>query len=563
MATTTRREASDPRPDARATTNAGSALLLEVAGGQTSAALIDLVEGNRHRFVAAGIRAHSHADADDLASRLHGCIEILEGRVSRRLRESNRLISPERKDGSGCDAAALTTSLPLKVALIASDDNPARRRLESVLATTVAIIGTRLDLIAVHRRGESALAALMSLLAERPEVVFVVAEPESSRRKATIDVGQHLSVALERADRELPIVLGVGTKAQTDVLGASVSRNADYRAIDLNAKGGAESLRSEALAAWRDTLDRRFAGHGLVRSKLSVPPLPTADGFAVALRYLASRRGAETWGVDLGEETTTIIRASQEQVLIGVAPMGSANAASWLGSRDAKGSAAEEVDGESLRDVLWNRLARPGTQPAAPAEHAATRMIAREAVAAVVSRAKVPSPNWKSGQSLLVIRGALAHSVAASANAIVEIARALGGIGLIEVAIDRHGILPGLGALAQSEPALVAEALLADGLHPLGTVAIGIGSGQRGIAADVELRPNTDSPSRCEAAVGAIGSMLLAAGETAELTITPPKGFDFGRGSGRAVAGRAAGGALGVIVAVQDASANNKRTSRG
>jgi hypothetical protein len=121
--------------------------------------------------------------------------------------------------------------------------------------------------------------------------------------------------------------------------------------------------------------------------------------------------------------------------------------------------------------------------------------------------------------------------------------------GFTDLAVDSIFMMPHLGVLSTVHPAAAAEVFEKDCLVPLGAALAPAGALRRPgeelcrvAVKGAEL--NTEEVIRA----GELKLLLLAAGQSAEVTAEPARRFDCGAGAGRMVRRTVRGGAVGLIL---------------
>jgi len=534
----------------------GPALLLEVGGTASRATLLDRVAG-RHRFVASGAAPMMPAQAaGDVILSIRGAVGEVERVTRRRLADSAGLVYPERSDGGGLDAAVVTVGAPLRVTLLTLGNGQASAQVQAALDGLSALV---VDVVGVEvvQAGASPLERLVGALGQGPDVVLVLGPSEREADKPTDVAMKCLAKALELTERPRPAVLYVGPPEVGVRLHDLLGQWEDLRTVDSRGSPEARAaIRGELRTIWQERLASEAGGFGPAQSWTGCQMVPTAECFAAALRFLALRRGCQVWGVDVGSSTTCLVRATAETASIHVQEAGVARRIQWALADKVLGQLATGVDPDSVRDYLWNRCVRPWAIPETPEEQMIGRALAREAIRSVRPTARGLNCAWRRQIGLVVARGGGLQSVGHSSDAAWAIADGLGASGVFELALDRHHMLPGLGALASIAPGAAVEALLADGLTPMATMVVGAGhAGPGERVALAELRGLDGLRRQTVVLAGQPASLPLGASEVADLTLTPERGADFGWGRGAAVEMRVRGGRLGLLVGARAGAA--------
>jgi hypothetical protein len=126
--------------------------------------------------------------------------------------------------------------------------------------------------------------------------------------------------------------------------------------------------------------------------------------------------------------------------------------------------------------------------------------------------------------------------------------------GMVDLAIDRDGLMIAAGALATVDPAAAASVFERDALMHLGSAVIVGGATHEGdLACRGEIRYGSGESTQFSVASGAIELLPLRPGETASLTLRPERKFSIGgHPAGETVVvsneRQLSGGAVGIII---------------
>jgi hypothetical protein len=121
-------------------------------------------------------------------------------------------------------------------------------------------------------------------------------------------------------------------------------------------------------------------------------------------------------------------------------------------------------------------------------------------------------------------------------------------VGVTQIMLDRHSLLPMLGVAAELNSLLSVQVLESGAFHNLGTIISVTSNASYGTSV-LQMRVQTDKEeSRSEIRQGSIGIVPLAVGQTARLSLHPLHRADIGAGPGRAQVITVSGGALGVVI---------------
>ena len=121
--------------------------------------------------------------------------------------------------------------------------------------------------------------------------------------------------------------------------------------------------------------------------------------------------------------------------------------------------------------------------------------------------------------------------------------------GVTRLAVDSIFMMPQLGVLAEVHEKSATEVFEKDCLIHLGTLVAPVGAGQEGKpCVKFEARLPDGSTVSEDIPFGEMKVYPLGAGETAQVKVTPARGFDVGVGPGKPLEQKLSGGVVGLIV---------------
>jgi hypothetical protein len=136
---------------------------------------------------------------------------------------------------------------------------------------------------------------------------------------------------------------------------------------------------------------------------------------------------------------------------------------------------------------------------------------------------------------MIVVRGSTFANTPRLGQVALMVLDALQPTGIFALALDRYGILPGLGAAAAQNPLLPVQALNASSLVHLGHVIAPAGTASPGRKV-MHITVESEEGRRLledERAFGTLDVLPLETGQMVTVTVQPQRGFDIGLGSGK------------------------------
>lgn len=549
---------------------ADTLLAVDVGSVNTRASLFDVVDG-RYRLVATG-RASSTAGPPlfDVSEGVRNALDQVRAITGRRLvDESEALIMPATRDGSGVDLFVATTSAGPKVRTVLVGLMPgisvesAHRLAASTYLDVVQEIG-----LMDRRREEEQIDVI---LAARPDLILVVGGTDGGAGASVVEMVDVTSLAANLLpESQKPRVVYAGNRT----LAASVverfgdrlpvSLTANLRpSIDREELEPARQLLSEVIAEARRS---RISGFDELTHWSGGNLLATADAFGRVVRYLSRvydrRKGV--LGVDLGASQTTVAAAFDGDLRLSVnLDLGLGDALPGLLRHSSLDKVARwlpfEMPASDIHDYLSNKALHPSTIPIEPVELHLEYALARQALRTAIGLARQTWPMVRGQRSvesmpplepILASGGALARCPRPGYTVMVLL-DALQPSGVSTLVLDPYSLMPAMGAAAGVLPMAAVQVLESGSFVSLATVVSPVGSGRFGRPV-LRLRVDREAGGEAvegEIRLGQVAVIPLGQGQHARLTLRPERGFDVGFGGpGRAGVLRVAGGAVGLVV---------------
>jgi hypothetical protein len=549
---------------------ADTLLTVDVGSVNTRASLFDVVDG-RYRLVATG-RASSTAGPPlfDVSEGVRNALDQLRQITGRRLvDETESLVMPATRDGSGVDVFVATTSAGPRVRAVLVGLMPgisvesAQRLASSTYLEVVEQIG-----LMDRRREEEQIDVI---LAARPDLLLVVGGTDAGAGASVLGMVDVASLAANLLpDGQKPRVVYAGNRT----LAASVVERFGDRtpvalAPNLRPAIGEEDLEparrllSEVIAEARAA---RISGFDELSHWSGGHLLPTAEAFGRVVRYLSRvydrRKGV--LGVDLGASQTTIAAAFDGDLRLSVhSDLGLGDALTGLLRYSTLDKIARwlpfEMAESDIHDYLSNKALHPGTLPVEPTELHLEYALARQALrtALGLARASWPEVRGQHGaesmpalEPILASGGPLARCPRPGYTVLVLL-DSLQPSGVSTLVLDPYSLMPAMGAAASVLPMASVQVLESGSFVSLATVVSPVGQGRFGRPV-LRLRLERDDGGEAvegEVRLGQMVTIPLGQGQHAKLTLRPERGFDVGcGGNGKAGILRVAGGAVGVVI---------------
>jgi hypothetical protein len=524
-------------------------------------ALIDLVDGV-HRLVAQ-TRVPSTVDApwQDIMAGLQHAVEQLSEITGRPLlAPDGELLRPSRPTGGGVDYFALTVSAaePLQAIVVGLLDEVSVSSARRALATTYAREIERLSL----SDARTARQQIDAIRATEPDLILLAGGTNDGLNQRLMHLVETMALGLSLVETDRrPTVVYAGNRRLRDQVAHLLGDMVDLRITD-NVRPTLDTEVPYDAAAVIDEIYRAekidlIPGIEELPRWGQMPVVPTATALGQTLRYLAALGRGPVLGVDLGSNSATLISATAEQVELAIrTDLGLGRAAEYLPSAVDLTFLGpwlpDDVAAEQVADFALNKSLHPRTIPVDETELQIEQALVRGALRRLIQEAR-NLWHWNASSrprpGLLVLRGSSLTRAPRPGQALLMALDGLEPAGFFAAALDQYDILPGIGLLADVAPLVVVQTLESGALYDLGWVVVPTGQAQPGQKVlDVQLRSDTGLQLELEVAFGSIEVLPLAHGEEADVTLTPARRFDVGRGIGRQRTERITGGALGLVI---------------
>lgn len=556
----------------------------------TKAILIDKKDGE-YRLISRGEAPTTvEAPAEDVTRGVVNAIGEIEELTGRQFLKDDK-VWIGREGQNGCDAYVGTSSagggLQMMVAgavkkMTAESAERAALGAGAIVMDALSIDDGRLP----HQRIER-------IRSKRPDMILLSGGTDGGTTKHPVEMAQIVSAADPKprfgVGFKLPVIYAGNNMAQGEVERILGDRAALYITDNIRPQ-----LERENLKPARDKIHDLFLEHVMAQApgynKLmtwtSVPLMPTPGAVGLIMQLIASREKIQIAGVDIGGATTdvfSVFRADQsdqdsETVFnrtvsanLGmsyscfnvVAETGFDNVVRWV---------PLDVDERDIRNRIRNKMIRPTTIPQTIEELMVEQAICREALRLAFIQHKMMAVGLKgvqqqrtiadafeqdaSGATLVNMMalnmivgsgGVLSHAPRRAQSALMM----MDGFypeGFTELTVDSIFMMPQLGVLSTVHEQAALEVFNRDCLIRLGWCVAPRGAGKDGQPCmKVDFR-SAGHNETINLPVGEIKLIPLEAGQTAEVTVTPAKGFDVGAGAGQPISRQVTGGVVGLVL---------------
>jgi len=545
-----------------------SILAADCGTSTTRVFLLDVVD-EQYRFVAGGEAPTSvAAPGNDIVLGVIQAIRQLESITGKRfLDDEQKLIRPERSDGSGVDAFVATVSAgpPLRVVLAGLVPEMSVTSAAKALSWVPTLLeGT------VSLGGDSDPAEQIDLIRQvAPDVVVMVGGTDGGAVQAIGALSDAVALASKLLERERrPELVFAGNVNARSLIAEKVAGLINFHPVD-NIRPRLDVEQAGPLVEELETLyaDRKMArlpGFGRLSAWSPISVVPGARAFGRVIQFVAEQYGLNVLGVDVGSSQTVLASVLNGEFALTVG-------SGWgvgLGARRVVSDAtpagiARWVIGEDatvadVLDIALTKAAYPRSVATTALEVEAEQAVAREALRLTAGRAMPvweadahrPYPDLSPFWDVIVLSGGFLPRQANFAQSALMLLDALQPIGICTLVADTMGLAGVLGAVGAVQPMAAAQVLEHDALLTLGTLICPVGTAGEG---DLVLRARLKYPDKqtltLDVTYGSIEVIPLEAGQKATLELRPTRQFDIGWGRrGRGAVAEVDGGPLGIVI---------------
>ncbi len=535
---------------------AQSILAVDFGAATTRANLFDVVEGV-YRHIATGEAPSTFgAPYRDVLEGLHHALEDIFAVTGRRLfSERHALITPVDAEGHGVDLVTATSS-----------GGPALRAVLvgllpqfSLAAAARATEGAHLQIVETLSLtdGRTPQQQLDAVYRARPELIVFAGGKDDGAKESVLRLAETIGLACYRLGGDGRQVVYAGNGALKDRVSKLLGSIADVHvAPNVQPTLGTVTTLSAGQELAQATIAARAGVTGGLREMAAYSQgrlLPTAQAAGVLLQFMS--KGTTPWRrilfADVGSQSTAVISANDGKLNVRVDPdLGvGLSAAATLRSEGLE-AFARWLPGEPAEDAIRDfvetksRIA-PHTVPVNADDLYAEAALARAALRGSLRRGRTVTGRY----DLIIGGGATLANAPHAGLAALVLLDGLSPVGLTTLMLDRHHLVPTLGATAYFNPLAPVQVLENGGLLTLGTALSLNPSGRSsGALAQGKLTDEAGGVVDFEITAGSIQVLPLAPNRTARLTLKPRRDVDAGAGPGRAVNAKVLGGTLGLVL---------------
>ncbi|HNR02553.1 MAG TPA: glutamate mutase L [Anaerolineaceae bacterium] len=515
-------------------TQAKSVLGLEIGSANTRGFLFDVVENSYRMIASSSAPSTQMQPLFDIGEAVYEVVTRLQevtGRVL--LEKSGELILPAQPNGDGVDQFFVTTScapaLKVVAAGLLSDVS-----LESAKKLAYAAYTNLVESIWINDR-RPFNQKMDAVLAARPDLIILAGGTDDGASRSVTRTADLITGVLGFLPRGIrPQVLYCGNQALSSQLREAFGRYTSVRTAPNIRPSLEEEVLDPALgelnAMIMEKVLDQIGGLRRISPLCTIPPQLTNQAFHQIIKFLGRQYDPQkgVLGVDVGATYSMAAYANDRVSILNTFNLGLGSGVEELllksDIREISRWLAFSITDAQVSDYLWNRSLYPlsvaSTIEESALERAAMRQVLRLMMAELEIREALPSSRFEP----ILLSGSLISRVVDPVQSLFVALDGMQPLGISPLILDKHGILPLLGAIANKNPLLAIQLLESTAFTNLAT-AISITSKAR--IGSTLLRARLDYPDgnyfEAEVKQGSILSLPLPSGMSGILRLQPTR----------------------------------------
>ena len=508
--------------------HASSVLGLEIGSANTRGFLFDIVEDS-YRLIASSVVPSTHMepvfDTGDAIFEVITRIQEVTGRAL--LDRSGGLIIPSQSTGDGVDLFLITSSCaPAQKIVAVGLLNEVS--LESAKKLAYTTYGRLVDAIGINDRRPLNLQ-MDALLAASPDLILFAGGTDNGANRSLVRTADMICSVLGIMPRgHRPQVLYCGNQALSGTLRDAFERYTSVRV----APNIRPSLEDEILgpatvelnAMVMESLYEQVSGLARVSPLCSTPPQLSSQAFHNVIKFLGRQYdpGKGVLGLDIGATYSVAAYANDRFSALNTFNLGLGSGIEELLVRtpikEISRWLKNPVTDSEVSDYLWNRSLYPLTVASTPVELeielAAVRQLLRLMMHDLSLRDALPSSRFEP----ILLSGSTINRAVSPVQSLLVILDGIQPLGISPLILDKHGILPILGAAAGINPLLGVQLLESAAFTNLATVVNVVGKAHIGSTLlNARLEYADGNFIEAEVKQGSIVSLPLPPGASGQL----------------------------------------------
>ncbi len=511
-------------------TDTSSVLGIEIGSQNTRAVMFDVVEGSYH-FLASGVAPSTQkAPFFDIGEGILAAITKLQMVIGRTLMDHDgNLIIPSQRNGEGVDRLFLTISGGPEVK-IATFGLLNEVTLESTNRLAQTVYACVKDSFGINDR-RSVQEQMSALLAAQPEIIIFGGGTDRGASRSIIRIAQMIALVLSTLPaNNRPEILYCGNrsvaKPVVEILErqakVSIAENIRPTLEEEVLQNSSDELAKIVLNVWTN----RIEGLGRIAPLCSEPPSLSSQTYQRMMRFLGKLYDPNkaVLGIDLGSAYTTFSTSNTKRCNLTILPIGMGdgfeNVLKRVKISEIEKWLVDSIQEEELKVILWQKTLTPGSIPVDEKGLAIDQATARAVLEYGMKELRRQSLLVGTSFEPIFISGSTITHAPIPQQILLTLLDGIQPIGITPLIIDKHGLLPILGAIAAQNALLPVQVMETSAFINLATV-INVESKAPEGATIVNARLTYSSGSYMDLEVkqGSIATLPLGSGEVGTITL--------------------------------------------
>jgi len=548
----------------------------------TKAILIERVRGEYRQTFRGEAPTTVEAPFEDVTRGVLNAIQEVEELSGRTILEGEKILTPA-DEGRGVDLYVSTSSAGGGLQMVVGGVVMAMTA-ESAQRCALGAGAIVMDVLASNdgRAGHEKIERIRHL---RPDMILLSGGTDGGTVSHVVELAEYIRAADPKprlgGGYRLPVIFAGNRDARGRVEEILGDRTALVMTENIRPVLERENLvpaRTKIHDLFLEHVMAQAPGYAVLIGWTGAPIMPTPAAVGLIMEKAARQQGLSLLGVDIGGATTDVFSVVDGQFTRTVsANLGMSYSISNVlveaGLEQIQRWVPVALDEQDLRDRIKNKMIRPTTIPQTQESLALEQAVAREALRLAFEQHRMLAVGLKGVQQertigdvfeqeetgkslidlyridLIIGSGGILSHAPRRVQSMMMLIDAYQPLGLTRLAVDSIFMMPHLGVLSQVNERAATEVFLKDCLVPLGSCLAAEGEGEPGEPCFAySLRFPDGRREEGQLRFGQLLRLDLTPGAEADLEAEPSKGFDLGSGRGSAVAAKAAGGVVGLIL---------------
>ncbi len=515
---------------AQETFEAHSVLGIDIGSVHTRALLFDVVEDSYH-FIASGVAPSTYEEPYfDIGDGVFSAISKLQTVAGRMLLDNDGdLIIPSRVGGEGVDRFVVTTSCGAGLNIVTfgllNDVS-----LESVNKLAHSTYGNVVESIGINDR-RAMHTQLDTVLAARPDLILFAGGTDGGANRSLQRMSNLITSILQILPvTQRPTVLYCGNHDLAKKFNESFSRFTQVK-VTSNVRPTIDEENLEPVLKDLNDLvmDMQYAKIGGLKRMTplcSTPPMLSSQAFNTVIKFLGKLYDPNkgVLGIDIGGTHTVAAYANHQVSTMHTFDYGLGTGMASVLEKANIPDLMKWLDGShsesDVKDYLWQRSLFPNSIASnisdLAIELAVTRQILQMIMRDLTSRDALPSTRFEP----ILLSGSIINRTATPLQSLLVILDGIQPLGISPLILDKHAMLPLLGAAGKLDPLLPVQVLESTAFSNLATVINAVSNTKPGntiLLAHMTYKDGSYLDS--EVKQGSIVSFPLSSGETGQLQL--------------------------------------------